>query len=307
LYQRLQGYIAKKRDPTMIDRKGIISFLIITFGITYAIEGTLILAGLRFTGVPLLYSQLIIAGVMWVPTVATVLTIKLVTHEGFAITNLRIGAWRPYLISALVVPVCFMITYTLTWLLGLGQPDWQLADFRALMTSTGAETSTMPPSAVILPAVFLASLFLGPTINGIFGFGEEFGWRGYLLPKLIPLGKLKAYTILGVIWGLWHSPLIVVGFNYPGYPFLGIVGMALMTTTIGIYINELTLRNRSSILAGWIHGAFNGQAYGIWRILFPKVNPLVGGFTGVVGATVWLILGLWKVHRGRSDTTLSGD
>jgi hypothetical protein len=244
---------------------------------------------------------------MWVPTVATVLTIKLVTHEGFAITNLRIGTWRPYLASALVVPACFVIIYTLTWLLGLGQPDWQLADFRALITSTGVETSTMPPSAVILPGVFLASLFLGPTINGIFGFGEEFGWRGYLLPKLIPLGKLKAYTILGVIWGLWHAPLIMVGFNYPGYPFLGIVGMALMTTTIGIYINELTLRNRSSILAGWIHGTFNGQAYGIWRILFPNVNPLAGGFTGVVGATVWLILGLWKVYRGRADTTLSGD
>ena len=291
----------------MIDRKGIISFLIITFGITYAIEGTLILAGFRLTGVPPLYGQFIIAGVMWVPAVATVLTIKLITHEGFAITNFRIGALRPYLTSALVVPACFIATYTLTWLLGLGQPDWQLADFRAFMASTGAETSTMPSSALILPAVFLASLFLGPTINGIFGFGEEFGWRGYLLPKLMPLGKLKAYTIVGVIWGLWHAPLIVVGFNYPGYPLLGIVGMLAMTTAIGIYINELTLRNHSSILAGWIHGAFNGQVYGIWRILFPDVNPLLGGFTGVIGVTVWLILGLWKVHRGRVVTTLSGN
>ena len=287
----------------MIDRKGIISFLIITFGITYAIEGALILAGFRLTGVPPLYGQLIIAGVMWVPAAATLLTIKLITKEGFAITNLRMGAWKPYLISAFVVPACFMITYALTWLLGLGHPDWQFTDFRALMTSIGAETSTIPPSAVILPAMFLASLFLGPTINGIFGFGEEFGWRGYLLPKLMPLGKLKAYTLLGVIWGLWHAPLIVIGFNYPGYPLLGIVGMTIMTTTVGIYVNELTLRNRSSILAGWVHGAFNGQAYGIWRILFPNVNPLVGGFTGVIGATVWLILGLWIVYRGRGDTT----
>ena len=291
----------------MLDRKGIISFLIIAFGITYAIEGTLILAGFRLTGVPPLYGQFIIAGVMWVPAVATVLTIKSITHEGFAITNFRIGALRPYLTSALVVPACFIATYTLTWLLGLGQPDWQLADFRAFLAAAGAETSTMPSPALILPAVFLASLFLGPTINGIFGFGEEFGWRGYLLPKLIPLGKLKAYTIVGVIWGLWHAPLIVVGFNYPGYPLLGIVGMVVMTTAIGIYINELTLRNRSSILAGWIHGAFNGQVYGIWRILFPNVNPLIGGFTGVIGVTVWLILGLWKVHRGRVVTTLSGD
>ncbi len=284
----------------MIDRKGIISFLIITFGITYAIEGTMIVAGFRLTRIPPLYGPLIIAGVMWVPAVATVLTIKFITHEGFAITNFRIGALRPFLTSALVVPACFIATYTLTWLPGLGQPDWQLADFRALMASTGVETSTMPSSALILPALFLASLVLGPTINGIFGFGEEFGWRGYLLPKLMPLGKLKAYTLVGVIWGLWHAPLIVVGFNYPGYPLLGIVGMVVMTTAVGVYINEMTLQNRSSILAGWIHGAFNGQAYGIWRILFPQVNPLLGGFTGVIGAAVWLIPGLWKARRARA-------
>jgi hypothetical protein len=285
----------------LIDRKGIISFLAITFGITYAIEGALILAGLRLTGAPPLYGQLVLAGLMWVPSVATVITIKWITHEGFAITNLHIGSWRPYLISALVVPACFIIVYALTWLLGLGKPDWELANLRAFMTSTGAETPTMPSSTLVLPAVFLASFFLGPTINGVFGFGEEFGWRGYLLPKLMPLGKLKAYIVLGVIWGLWHAPLVLIGFNYPGHPLLGIVGMMVMTTTIGIYINEMALRNRSSILAGWIHGAFNGQAYGIWRILFPSVNPLVGGFTGVVGAAVWLIVGLWKVHRPATD------
>ncbi len=291
----------------MIDRKGIISFLILTFGITYAIEGVLILSGFRVTSVPALYGQYIIAGVMWVPAVATALTIKWITHEGFAITNFRIGALRPYLISALVVPAGFIATYALTWLLGLGQPDWQLAEFRALLAFTGADTSTMPSSAVILPAIFLASLLVGPTLNGIFAFGEEFGWRGYLLPKLMPLGKLQAYTLVGVIWGLWHAPLILIGFNYPGYLFLGIVAMAGMTTAIGIYINEMALRNRSSILAGWIHGAFNGQAYGIWRILFPNVNPLIGGFTGVIGIAVWLILGLWIANRGRAVTTLSGD
>jgi hypothetical protein len=289
----------------MIDRRGITAFLLITFGITYAIEGTLILAGFRLTGIPPLYGPLVVGAVMWVPAVATVLTVKVVTHEGFAITNLRIGAVRPFLTSALVVPACFIATYALTWCLGLGQPDWSLAGFRAMMASTGVKTATMPSSAVILPAIFLAGVCLGPTINGIFGFGEEFGWRGYLLPKLMPLGKPKAYALVGVAWGLWHAPLIVVGFNYPGYPLLGIVGMVVMTTALGVYINELTLRTRSSILAGWIHGAFNGQAYGIWRLLFPHVNPLLGGFTGVVGVAVWLVPGLWEAWRTRGATTRS--
>lgn len=207
-------------------------------------------------------------------------------------------ALKPYLTSALVVPACFIVTYGLTWLLGLGQPDWALNDFRALMASTGADVSTMPPAGVILGATFAFSLFAGPAINGVFGFGEEFGWRGYLLPKLMGLGKFKAYALVGVIWGLWHAPLVLVRFNYPGYPMLGVLGMAALTTAIGIYINELTLRNRSSILAGWIHGAFNRQVYGIWRLLFPAVNPLLGGVTGLVGIVVWMAVGLWTVRRG---------
>ena len=281
----------------MIDRRGIRSFLALTFGITYAVEGMLILAGLRLTGVPPLYGQLVVAGLMWVPAAATILTIRFVTHEGFAITNLRIGPLKPYLASALVVPACFAVTYALTWLLGLGTPDWQLKDFQEIMASTGADPASLPSSAFILPALFLATLLIGPTMNGVFGFGEELGWRGYLLPKLMPLGKVKAYTILGVIWGLWHAPLIVIGFNYAGHPVWGILGMVVMTTTIGIYFNELTLRNRSSMLAGWIHGAFNGQAYGIWRILFPTADPLFGGFTGLTGAAVWFVVGLWTVRR----------
>jgi hypothetical protein len=83
--------------------------------------------------------------------------------------------------------------------------------------------------------------------------------------------------------------------------------MAAMTTAIGIYINELALRNRSSILAGWIHGAFNGQVYGIWRLLFPTVNPLLGGFTGVLGIAVWLVVGLWTVYRGERRPATRSD
>jgi hypothetical protein len=79
----------------MIERAGVISFLLITFGITYVIEGALILTGFRLTGLPPLYGQFAIVGVMWVPAVATVLTIKFITRESFAITNFRIGALRP--------------------------------------------------------------------------------------------------------------------------------------------------------------------------------------------------------------------
>jgi membrane protease YdiL (CAAX protease family) len=282
---------------TGMDWKGIASFLLITFGLTYAIEITLILSGFRWEGIPPIIGQYVVAAVMWVPALATVLTIKLVTREGFAITNLRFGSFKPYLYAALGLPLVFATIYGLTWLLGLGHPDWGLESLRQMMASAGADLSTMPPASTLLLAVFFSSLSVGPTINGIFGFGEEFGWRGYLLPKLIVLGKVRAYTVLGIIWGLWHAPLILAGFNYPGYPVLGVIWMCGLTTALGILINELTLRYRSSILAGSIHGAFNGQSYGVWRILFPDTNPLLGGITGLVGILVLLGLGLWVARR----------
>lgn len=288
---------ALELENTRLDLKGITSFLLITFGITYAIEIALALAGFRWEGIPPILGQYVIAGVMWVPALATVLTIKFVTKEGFGITNLRFGPLKPYLFAALAVPLAFAVTYGLTWLLGLGEPDWQLSELMRLMADSGADMTSAPAPSTLLPALFLVSLVVGPTINGIFGFGEEFGWRGYLLPKLMPLGKPKAYTLLGVIWGLWHAPLILVGFNYPGYPLLGVLWMCGMTTALGIFINEMTLRYKSSILAGSIHGAFNGQGYGIWRQLFPTVNPLLGGMTGLVGMAVMAALGLWVARR----------
>ena len=73
--------------------------------------------------------------------------------------------------------------------------------------------------------------------------------------------------------------------------------MMAFTTVIGIYINEMSLCNRSSILAESIHGAINGQAYGIWRLLFPTMHPVLGGVAGAVALIVWLVLGLWEAHK----------
>jgi uncharacterized protein len=286
-----------------LDRKGITSFLLITFGITYAIELALILAGFRITQVPAMYGQLVVAGVMWVPALATFITVRFITREGFAGTNFRFGPWRPYLMTGLVIPLCFALIYLLTWGLRLGQPDWKLEEFtRMIAASGGTAIPSMPPPAVVLPALFLVTVIFAPILNGVFGLGEELGWRGYLLPKLMPLGKVRAYFVLGLVWSLWHLPLILVGFTYPGHPFLGFVAFTALLWAFGIYLNELTLRYRSCVLAGWMHGVFNSQKLGVWGQLFPNVNPLIGGFAGLCGIVVWLLLGLFEIRRGRRSS-----
>jgi hypothetical protein len=79
----------------MIDRKGTFLFPAITFLITNTIEGILILSGFRITDIPAMYGQLVIAGVMWAPTLAAVLPIKFFAHDGFAITNFRSDRGNP--------------------------------------------------------------------------------------------------------------------------------------------------------------------------------------------------------------------
>ena len=282
-------------DKPSIDKKGIAAFLGITFIITYAIEGALILSGIS----PLVkgWGQYVIVAVMWVPALATLLTVKCVTHEGFGLTNMRFGGWRPYVAVGLIIPGCFILIYGLTWTLGLGQPDWTLEHFKGLFATAGMEVPSIPPPQLIWPLLIAASLLVGPFINSVFAFGEELGWRGYLLPKLLPAGKVRAYVFLGIIWGLWHLPLVLVGFMYPGAPFSGALMFTMLTTVLGIYINEMTLRYRSSILAGWIHGVFNTQRLGVWALLFPNVHPWLGGFSGMLGIGVWLLLGLWAGRR----------
>lgn len=277
-----------------MNKKGILTFLLITFGITYLMEGALIFSGIRIGDTPPPVLQFVVMAVMWVPAFATLITTRLVTHEKLATTLFRFGpSWKPYLFTWLVIPLIFLLTYALTWLLGLGSPDWQLKEFYALVASTGADMSTAPKPNLLLGGIFALTLFFSPFVNSLFGFGEEWGWRGYLLPRLMPLGKLKAYLLLGVIWGLWHAPLITIGFNYPGYPVLGILMMCLLTTALGFLINELTLRYQSAFLAGWVHGVFNSQGYGIWRaLLFPTAHPILGGITGLVGIVVIAAAGL---------------
>jgi uncharacterized protein len=284
-----------------MNRKGIISFLLITFGITYLVEGILILFGFRVTQIPAMGGQLTIMLVMWAPALATLITTRLITHEKVNTTGLRFGpSWKPYLVTALVIPLGFILTYLLTWALGLGQPDWQLKSFFGLVASYGTDMTSAPAPSFLLTALFFTSLVIAPFGNSIIALGEEWGWRGYLLPRLMPLGKWKAYLILGVIWGLWHAPLVAIGFNYPGYPVLGILMMIFLTTAIGLYINELTLRYQSSLLAAWVHGVFNSQSYGILRmLLFPNVNPVLGGITGLVGILVIAGMGFiaWQWAR----------
>lgn len=291
-----------------VNWKGILAFLGITFGITYAVEFTMMLAGVRFdeASTGMIAGQLVVMAMMWVPTLAALLTARFITREETDRFGLRLGAIRPYFVWMLLLPLIFALIYGLCWLLGLVQPDFTLSIFINMMVESGAELGEVPPSGLIVLALFVATTLTAPFLNGLIALGEEIGWRGYLLPRLMPLGKPLAYLISGVVWALWHLPLILMGFGYPGYPLAGIFAFIALVSALNVIENELYLRQNSTILAAWIHGVFNAQKLGIWGLIFVGANPLIGGYTGIVGIIImWIVAGsvLLRGRAGKRDET----
>lgn len=109
-------------------------------------------------------------------------------------------------------------------------------------------------------ATFGLVLGLGATVNAIFALGEEFGWRGYLLWELAPLGFWRASFAIGALWGVWHAPVIVAGYNYPSFPVVGVVAMTIACLSFSPVYTYLLIRSESVFAAALLHGVFNGSA-----------------------------------------------
>ena len=116
-------------------------------------------------------------------------------------------------------------------------------------------------SASVLTAALLSSLASTPAYF-FMGFGEEFGWRAYLTPKLKKLmPNILAIIITGLIWGLWHTPLIVRGYNfgkdYKGFPYLGVIAMCLSCMALSFIFTYLTDKCNSVYPAAICHIVFD--------------------------------------------------
>lgn len=301
-----------KRD---LELKRIVIFLGVTFLLTYGVEIFLIRPMAGSADVTWAYlAQMLAAGVMFLPAFSVLIT-RLITKEKMAKENLALslnlkGSLRFYGLAWFGTVLLILFGAALYFLIYPRQFDGSMGYVRVLYESGGVSLDNSEIKQIMIVQI-VAGIFLSPILNFINCFGEEWGWRGYLLPKMLQRFRVvPALLITGVIWGLWHAPLIVMGHNYglgyKGYPVTGILSMCVFCIVIGIILSYVTIKTGTCIPAVIGHGVLNGfSAIGICFtslqnpynvFLGPAPTGLIGGAGFIVVAAV-LLKRLYKEEK----------
>ncbi|TDE54514.1 CPBP family intramembrane metalloprotease [Nonomuraea mesophila] len=270
-------------------------FVVLAFGLSWAAALPLWLGG--GLGSPLL--PLLASLVMFTPTVA-VLGVWAVTRTspkewarktGLTLGGSRKRTWLLVAATWLGVPLLVFLAMGLSAAVGLVTLDLdRLSLLRAALEARGMEIPADLGTVAALQIV--VAIVAGPLLNAIPALGEEWGWRGWLLPRLTSTNGVFAGLLLsGAIWGLWHAPLTLLGYNYPSlgsWAALFFIGFCVLA---GVLFGWLRLRTGSVWPAVVAHGSLNAVVPPVLLLgdAAAPPNELLVGLTGLVG---WVVLAL---------------
>jgi membrane protease YdiL (CAAX protease family) len=286
-----------------IDRKRITIFVGIAYGITIAAALVLFFTGglyLRYPDVVNPLKKFFVMWSMFAPAIANVLT-RVITREGssnmFLRPNLRRG-WPLYLAALFLPALAVLGGGAIYYLLFPSRfdPSMTFAREQLGMLAVGEATGLWP--FIIIQTAYAMGRSL---LDLPYTFGEEFGWRAYLQQKLMPLGPRKAVLLVGVIWAVWHWPIISLGWNYGfgywGAPVAGPLLWVWCLLPASTVYGWLTLRSGSVWPAAIAHGVSNATAVlMVWFIRGPMdslLDPLIGPTDiGIIGSLGWVVVAL---------------
>ena len=248
--------------------------------------------------------QLRIAATMFIPAICVVIT-RLVTKEGFKNSMIKPnfkGNIKTYLLAYFGPSVLTVLGAIVYFIIFPNQFDINCGYLLQSYEAMGVDLNTMPmPANMLMLSQGVTAILFGPIINFFTCFGEEWAWRGYMVPKMAENMKtIPMLLVSGVIWGLWHAPLTIIGHNYGmgylGYPFTGILAMCLFCTVMGVFMAYITLKTKSCIPAVLAHGAINAFASIGMYFTFEGGNPFVGPApTGIIGMIAFIVVDIFLV------------
>jgi uncharacterized protein len=301
------------------DYRLVAVFYAIAFGWVCLVALALNLAGVRSMSLGVALIAQLTVGFLYMPApMIAALIVERMAGRGYLIKTTFRGFFRklPRLLGTTVVVVfsvyALMVggVFLLGNLLhvpGVGEfvltADGMSRNIGALLGPEAAARATggnAPGPVVLLLIGAFAGIAAGFTANGVFAFTEEYGWRGWLMDELESIGPVRANLLTGVLWGLWHAPLILMGFNYEPHRFAGVLFMCGLTTALSFLLWRSRQYTGSLLAPAVLHGAFNGFQ-GFFVLLVAIRNPLA---SAPVGVLAWAAIGLvaavfWWFSAGR--------
>lgn len=289
---------------TEYNKAKVVKYLFWTFLLAYIIQ---VCVWLSYSSGNTMIGQLIMAGMMFVPTFGVLLS-------G---VNLSGIGWKPQIkknikliLIAWFAPIILtIIGAALYFLIFPGHFDLS----GSYLTAIAGEDALrqMEAQGMTYPMYILISVIgcitYAPLINMILALGEEIGWRGFMYPQLkAKYGRKKGWILGGVIWGAWHWPVIwLIGYeygtNYVGFPVVGMLIFCVFTVALGILCDWLYERSGSIWLPSVCHGAINAAATiplavcltdtGSARLLGPAPNGIIAVLPFLAVAVVLILRG----------------
>lgn len=215
-----------------------------------------------------------------------VLVLRFLGGDGWkdAGLGLQLGHWPWYLFSLLVYPIVMTVVIGLGMIVGVTQVNGNLNALLPLFIAGFA--------AQLIPRMIFALL-------------EEWGWRGYLEPRLAALGVAdgRRHLLVGAVWALWHFPL-VLSTDYTDMPYgiffpFFVVAIGLTAVVYG-QLRQASETVWTSVL---MHGV--GNAFG-WAILQNKLftfnNKLLANAApeSIFSIVIVGILAWWLLYKRKA-------
>lgn len=207
--------------------------------------------------------------------------------EAFARAGLRGGRWRYYVLFGVALLLIYGVMTGLNALFDLGQAV-NVHEMLGEMAGGEATGVEQIPAGVLLLIFAAQNLLLAPFLSLVFAFGEEYGWRCYLQSELLGLGTMRGLLLVGIIWGLWHAPIIAMGYNYPDYPLLGILLMTVYTIVLAFFFGYAVLKSGSVWLAAYLHALNNAAVAFLTALIYQPDNPVFSFSMGIYSLFIWI-------------------
>ena len=294
---------------TAKEKQGFGLYFLFAFGMAWLLQVYASLLLLR-DGNAAAYQLLLVVS-MFCPLVSVLLVQKFWLHQPTGIS------WRPrlkgngrYLLAAWFGPAVFTVLAAVLYFavfphrLDLSG-SWLAAAYGGEMDAQTLRRELGVSNLSYMLETGLFAVTLAPVINMFAALGEEAGWRGYMMPHLKKqLGLLNGRLLGGVIWGVWHWPLMLLvgyeyGTNYLGAPVLGLFVWCIVCFALNTLLDWLYEKTGCIWVPSIAHGAFNAVAAlfvvltnpadSYYNVLGPAPIGLIG-MLPMLAAAVWLTL-----------------